>query len=424
LPYVFLSHSHKDRDVAKRLAQDLTKEGIEVWLDEWEILVGDSIAQRVQQGLSQVDFVTLLLTEDSVASGWVEKEWQSQIGLEAERKQIRVLPVRGDTCEIPALLRDRRYADLNPDYQSGLYDLVRAIHGRSSRETQELKSPPPEPLPYQIKNRTPLRLRRYVYAGAVVLLAVASVLIYRFQNRAPKLPYELTKGQLPASFARSSHIVTPAESYKIREVLQLPTLEYSRFELLEDRRVIDLRDWKPFEKDAGGRLSPVTWSRRVRLQKVAEAEWVRFAFATEGSGIDAECSSGQDYYLETGMIASTPPQLLMREFQVAVNVGRYRVGEEFEIELAATFWNGSSAQEDWTAYKVYAPVKICSILILYPEWKRFQWKKIVMYEPGSRDEHAPPENQQGVIYTPDQRALYWEIIDPKPDKTYEIQWGW
>ncbi len=78
MPSVFLSYSHMDREVADRIAHDLTNEAIGVWLDEWEILVGDSITQRVQQGLSEVDFVTLLVTAHSVDSGWVEKEWQSQ----------------------------------------------------------------------------------------------------------------------------------------------------------------------------------------------------------------------------------------------------------------------------------------------------------------------------------------------------------
>jgi hypothetical protein len=105
----------------------------------------------------------------------------------------------------------------------------------------------------------------------------------------------------------------------------------------------------------------------VRLRKIAEAEWIRFAFATDGSGIDAECSSGNDYYLETGIVSSTPPQLLLKAFHLVINVAKYKVGEEFEVELMATFWNGTSEKEDWVAYEVYAPVKVISIIMLFPE---------------------------------------------------------
>jgi len=256
------------------------------------------------------------------------------------------------------------------------------------------------------------------------LLVSIGIVIYLFAGRMTKRHYQFNTGEPDAVFAKSSHIVTPTESYKIHERLQMPVPDYSNFELLEDRRVIDLRDWKAFEKGALGRVSPVTWSRLIKLRKTKPADWIRFAFATEGAGIDAECSSGQDYYLETGTIASTPPQLLMKTFHVVVNVAKYEVGEQFELELQATLWNGSAEQEDWTAYKVYAPVNVCSILILFSEKKPFLWKKIVMYKPESLQELVPPAEQGSLIYDPNRRVLYWEIKNPTLDNTYEIQWGW
>ena len=419
---LFLSYSHKDRDLAKRIATDLSKQGLSVWLDEWEILVGDSIAQRVQQGLSEVDYVAVLLTKHSLASGWVEKEWQSQIGIEAERRQIRILPVLGDECSIPPLLRDKRCAALNHDYDEGLSDLIRAIRGHSSRNSGR---PPTDSAPTNRSSRSLKRQKLLVVIGLLVIgIVVASFVFFRSSFLGTSKPYEFNQNQSPARFAKRSHIVTPAESYKIREVLQLPALDYSSFELLEDRRVIDLRDWKPFEKGAQGRISPVTWSRKVRLRKVKNSDWVRFAFSTEGAGIDAECSSGQDYHLETAIAASSPSQVLMKSFHVIVNVASYPVGQEFEIEFRATFWNGTSEREDWTAVKIHVPMKVSSIMILFPENKPFQWNKLVMYTPDSRDESLPPENQRGLLYTPDSRTLFWELRAPIVGNTYEIQWRW
>jgi TIR domain len=423
---VFLSYSHKDREVAKHIANALEKEAISVWLDEWEILVGDSITQRVQQGLEQVDFVIPLLTVHSVKSGWVEKEWQSQIGLEAERKQIRVLPIRGDDCEIPTLLRDKRYADLKADYSKGLSDLVWSIHRHSSRRTANPPKSPPHDnnLPTAIKSAR-ARWRTYGYALVALALLVASGFwIYSRQFGTAKRAYEFNKDNTATIFARKPSIVPPAQSYRVHEVRQLPNLDYSNFEVLEDRRVIDLRDWKPFNKDEEGRVSPVTWSRKVRLRKTGEAEQVRFLLATEGSGIDAECVSSQDYYLETAIIATDPPQLLMKAVHMIINVMKYKVGEEFEIEFHATFWNGTSEREDWVGYKIYAPVKVISMMLLFPEQKVFKWKKIILYKPGNSQEYPPPENQSNVLYTPDFRVLYWEIKEPMLEHSYEIQWGW
>lgn len=51
MPRVFLSHSRRDKKLVARLAEDLTAESIDVWLDAGEILAGDSIAQEIQKGL-------------------------------------------------------------------------------------------------------------------------------------------------------------------------------------------------------------------------------------------------------------------------------------------------------------------------------------------------------------------------------------
>jgi hypothetical protein len=78
--------------LARRVAMDLTMSGIDVWLDEWEIKVGHSISQKIQHGLGSADFVVDILTKASVASGWVEKEWQSRIGEEASSQKVVILP--------------------------------------------------------------------------------------------------------------------------------------------------------------------------------------------------------------------------------------------------------------------------------------------------------------------------------------------
>jgi hypothetical protein len=126
-------------------AHALRDAGIEVWFDAWNILAGHSITKEIQKGLHSSDFVVLLLTEHAVASGWVEKEWQSQVGLEAESRGVRIIPARLDDCTIPLLLRDKHYADFRADYDAGLKALLRAIEGHStSTLTPPEATTPPE----------------------------------------------------------------------------------------------------------------------------------------------------------------------------------------------------------------------------------------------------------------------------------------
>lgn len=48
---VFISYSSKDKTVVHALAQRLRDDGLRVWLDDWEIRLGESIPLKLQQGL-------------------------------------------------------------------------------------------------------------------------------------------------------------------------------------------------------------------------------------------------------------------------------------------------------------------------------------------------------------------------------------
>jgi formylglycine-generating enzyme required for sulfatase activity len=128
---IFLSHSSQDKDSVRRLAEDLRRVGIEVWLDEWEIRVGDQISRKIQEGLKNTDYLAVWLTRASVASGWVEREWQAKFGAEIAAKSAIILPLLAEDCELPPLLVDKRYADFRRDYQYGLADLLQVADLRS-----------------------------------------------------------------------------------------------------------------------------------------------------------------------------------------------------------------------------------------------------------------------------------------------------
>jgi hypothetical protein len=45
---VFLSHSNRDKKVVHDLARRLKKDGLKVWLDDWEIKPGDPIGVKIE----------------------------------------------------------------------------------------------------------------------------------------------------------------------------------------------------------------------------------------------------------------------------------------------------------------------------------------------------------------------------------------
>ena len=110
-PVIFLSHNHKDRPFVRKLSINLKKHGIESWLDEAEIGVGDSLIEKIQQAIKNVEYFAVILSPNSVNSSWVRKELEVAMSMEIERKRVFVLPILYKNCELPPFLKTKRYAD-------------------------------------------------------------------------------------------------------------------------------------------------------------------------------------------------------------------------------------------------------------------------------------------------------------------------
>ena len=125
---VFLSHSSADKPFIRRLATDLTTNGVKVWLDEQNIRVGDSIPESIAQGVAESDFFVIAISEHSVKSEWVKRELNSALVREIAKRKTAVLPVKLGDVEIPDAISDKRYADFSTSYKQGLHDLLAAIN--------------------------------------------------------------------------------------------------------------------------------------------------------------------------------------------------------------------------------------------------------------------------------------------------------
>jgi len=126
----FLSHSSKDKGFVRRLAADLVAHGVKVWLDEQRILVGDSIPEKIAQGLAESDFFLIVISQSSIESSWVKKELNSALVHEIERRKVKVMPIRLDEAQVPDSIIDKAYADFRGSYEDGFRRLLSAIKAR------------------------------------------------------------------------------------------------------------------------------------------------------------------------------------------------------------------------------------------------------------------------------------------------------
>ena len=74
---VFISHSSKDHDFVMLLAEKLRKDLIDIWVDEWELQVGDSIVQKIDEGIKKSSFLIIVFSKYSIKSNWVLRELSS-----------------------------------------------------------------------------------------------------------------------------------------------------------------------------------------------------------------------------------------------------------------------------------------------------------------------------------------------------------
>ena len=126
---LFLSHSSKDKPFVRKLSNDLQRMGHYTWIDEAEIKVGDSLIEKIQNGIAETDYLGVVLSRNSIESEWVKREVNIALTQEINGKFYKVLPIRIDDCRIPLFLSDKKYADFTTDdkYKSSLEELASVI---------------------------------------------------------------------------------------------------------------------------------------------------------------------------------------------------------------------------------------------------------------------------------------------------------
>lgn len=121
---IFLSHSSKDKDVAKRIALGLSALNYSVWYDEWAIAPSQSIVEKINEGLAKNDILILLLSPNSVTSRWVQREVNATLMAQLSGQNVRIVPILLEECDIPAILSDIKYIDFIKDFQTGFIQLL------------------------------------------------------------------------------------------------------------------------------------------------------------------------------------------------------------------------------------------------------------------------------------------------------------
>jgi TIR domain len=107
----FISYTAADRAWAEWIAQTLEAAGYTTVLQAWDFRPGENFVLRMNQALEQTERVLAVLSPRYFASSYATDEWTAAL-VRAAGEADRLLPVRIEPCELPALLANRIYIDL------------------------------------------------------------------------------------------------------------------------------------------------------------------------------------------------------------------------------------------------------------------------------------------------------------------------
>lgn len=89
---LFISHASEDKDFVKPLEEKLTNAGFKVWYDEHILTLGDSLVQKINEGLAKSKFGIVILSPNFFAKNWPQLELDGLFSFETAGEK-KILPI-------------------------------------------------------------------------------------------------------------------------------------------------------------------------------------------------------------------------------------------------------------------------------------------------------------------------------------------
>ena len=120
---VFISHSSKDKWIARQIARLIEELDVQTFLDEKDIEGGDRIPDSIRNSIQNCDELLVLMSQYSVDRPWVLIEIGAAWGLEK-----RVVPIIDKIApgQMPDILVPQKAIDLN-DLDTYLVELEKRV---------------------------------------------------------------------------------------------------------------------------------------------------------------------------------------------------------------------------------------------------------------------------------------------------------
>ncbi|HYY49697.1 MAG TPA: TIR domain-containing protein, partial [Nitrososphaeraceae archaeon] len=138
---IFICHASEDKsEIVGPIVHALAKSHLTCWYDEAEIDWGDSITEKINEGLTVSRYVLVVLSKNFLSKKYPQRELNAALHSEASFGYVRILPLLvGSTDEKQEILRkfplisDKRYLS----WTGNIEEIVHALESRlSGKATQ------------------------------------------------------------------------------------------------------------------------------------------------------------------------------------------------------------------------------------------------------------------------------------------------
>ena len=91
---IFISHASEDKTtLVLPLVQALKSDDLDVWYDDYELTIGDSLAHKIDQGIAACDYGIVILSESFFAKTWPRVELDALLSREIGTRFKVILPI-------------------------------------------------------------------------------------------------------------------------------------------------------------------------------------------------------------------------------------------------------------------------------------------------------------------------------------------
>jgi hypothetical protein len=136
----FICHASEDKDeVARPLAEALTKMNLRVWYDEFTLRLGDSLRRAIDHGLANSRYGVVILSPSFFKKNWPQKELDGLAAREDGMEKV-ILPVwhrinRDDVVKVSPTLADKVAANTEEGLETVAKRIKEAMEPQISLET-------------------------------------------------------------------------------------------------------------------------------------------------------------------------------------------------------------------------------------------------------------------------------------------------